>query len=87
MARYKIAHDLNRTWLCRDGNGFKWGDYENATLFPNYKEAKRALDTMPEERRMYNAPYKPAFMKFYDSEKHLEQEREYLKIKRFYRDT
>lgn len=88
MARYKIAHDLDRTWVSKDEYGFYyWGDsYSSATLFPNYKAAKTALETLPVEKRMYGFPYKPLFMKFYDSGEHFKQEQEYLSNKRILRD-
>jgi hypothetical protein len=78
MARYRIAHDLDRTWLSKKEDGtFFWGEYEGCELFPNYKKAKEALDSVPVEMRMYNTPYKPRFMKFYDSEEHRKKEEAY----------
>ena len=88
MARYRIAHDLDRTWLTKQPDGsFHWApNYEAAELFPNYRKARAALETVPVEKRMYGFPYKPLFMKFYDSEQHREQEEAYKANLKLLRD-
>lgn len=84
MARYRIAHDVDRTWLCWDDQTQKyfWGLYASASLFLNYKDARAALDTMSVEKRIYGFPYEPKFMKFYDNDDHYKRENEYLANKR-----
>lgn len=90
MARYRVSHDLDRTWITKKADGtFCWAeDYKSAELFPNYKAARAALDSMPDEMRLYNESYKRKvrFMKFYDSDEHFKQEQEYLENKRTLRD-
>lgn len=93
MARYRIAHYPSRdTWLCRSDDGsFYWKESckaSEAHLFPNYRQARAALDSMPDEKLMYGESYKTKclFMKFYDSKEHFEQEQEYLADRRVLRD-
>lgn len=88
MARYRISHDLDRTWIGKKPDGtYHWVDYKNAFLFPNYKAAKEALYSMPDERRMYGESFrtKVHYMKFYDSDEHFKQEQAYLENKRVLR--
>ena len=89
MARYRIAHDLDHTWLRYDETNqiYFWGEgYESAKLFSNYKEARAALETVEVEKRCYGFPYKPTFMKFYDSDEHRAKEEKYLENKKLLRD-
>lgn len=74
MARYKVAHDLDRTWVGRGPNGeWAWVPYERAFKFSNYFKAREAVDSMPDEKRVYGFSYKQRinFMKveYTDEEK------------------
>lgn len=85
MAKYRVSHDIDRTWICRDPDGkYTWGLLKDAVLFPNYRTAKAALDSMPDEKRMYNELYRKRcyFMKFYDSVEDMRREDEYKANKR-----
>lgn len=89
MARYRVAHDIDRTWLCESESGeLYWGPYEESKLYRNFKTARAALDMSPNEPRMYGESLhtKARFMKFYDSNEHFEKERKYLENKRLLRD-
>lgn len=93
MARYRVSHDIDRdTWIAKNPDGtFRWATgegYKAAHLFPNYKAARAALDSLPEEKRMYNESYKKRvhFMKFYDNEEHMKREDAYRENKRILRD-
>ena len=93
MARYRVGHDLDRTWICKaDDGSFYWGNpksLKDSVLFPNYQAAKAALESLPDETRMYGVSYrrKVMFMKFYDSEEHREREEEARKTRRFLRNA
>jgi hypothetical protein len=90
MARYHIAHfPRSKTWMCKNEDGaFFWyeGDdaYKKAHKFDNYKQARAALDTLPDEKLMYGESYKTKchFMKSYDSDEQFKQEQAYLENKR-----
>lgn len=92
MARYRVSHAVTRnTWIHKNPDGtFRWDEgSKQAELFPNYKTAKAALDSLPIEKLMYNVDYrtKCTFMKFYDSDEHYKQEQAYyLENKRLLRD-
>lgn len=59
MARYKVVHDLHRTWICKNKDEtYYWGPYENSFKFQNYFKAKAAVDSLPDEKRMYGESYK-----------------------------
>lgn len=92
MARYKIAHyPKSQTWLCEIDGKYQWYTGEDAVRkahrFQNYKEARAALDTLPDEILMYGESYKMKchFMKFYDSDEHFKQEMQHLRDKRLLR--
>jgi hypothetical protein len=90
MARYRVAHYPRRnTWLAyKEDGSFYWQEgIKGSHLFPNYKSARDALDTLPDEKLMYGESYKLrcTFMKFYDSNEHFKQEQEYLYNKRLLR--
>ena len=91
MARYRVAHyPLSGVWLAKNADGsFEWKEdgSKEAYLFPNYKTARAALDTLPDETLMYGESYKRKclFIKFYDSDEHFKQEQEYLANKRILR--
>lgn len=93
MARYQVAHDLDRTWICRLEDGtFYWGSEgssKGAHLFPNFKAAKAALDSLPDEKRMYGFSYRQrvSFMKSYDSDEHFEREMADRDSRRFLRNA
>lgn len=66
MARYKVGHDLDRTFIGKGENGnWDWVPYAQAFKFANYFRAKEALLSMPDEKRMYGFSYRPKciFMK------------------------
>lgn len=92
MARYRVGHDIGAGWIARRDDGtFYWsGDSstKSAHLFPNYRTAKEALDSMPDEKRSYGESYrgKVHFMRFYDSDEHFEREQAYLAEKRQLRE-
>jgi hypothetical protein len=78
--------------MCKNEDGtFFWYTGEDAIkkshLFQNYKEAKAALDSLPDEKLMYNESYKKkcTFMKFYDNDEHYKREQAYLEDKRVLR--
>jgi hypothetical protein len=90
MARYRLAHYPRRsTWMCKNEDGsFFWYEGDDASKkahqFDNYKQARAALDSLPDEKLMYGESYKKRviFMKFYDSDEHYKQEQAYLDNKR-----
>lgn len=93
MARYHISHYPRRnTWLCEIDGKYQWytglDAYKKSYRFPNYKEARAALDTLPDEKLMYGESYKMKcyFMKSYDSDEHFKQEMQHLRDKRLLRD-
>lgn len=92
MARYHISHyPKHNTWLCKTGTQFYWYTGEDAHRkahrFQNYKEARAALDTLPDEKLMYGESYKMKchFMKSYDSAEHFKNEMESIRSRRLLR--
>lgn len=94
MAQYRVAHDLDRdSWinLTTDSDRevkYAWGPYETRYTFPNYQSARAALDSLPDEKRMYGESYKKRvkFMKHWDSSAEMEREMRYLDNKRLLRN-
>lgn len=62
MAKYKVAHRLDQTWIIETDDGFDWGPYEKSKEFQNYFKAKAALDSLPIERDSYNFPLNHYFI-------------------------
>lgn len=64
MARYKVAHWLDRSWIGKMPDGsWGWVPYEQAFKFANYFKAKEAHDTLPIARDSYGFARKPSYMK------------------------
>ena len=87
MSRYEVAHDCDGTWICKNINGtFYWGNRNDVYRFKNFKEANKAVLSLPDEIRLYGVSYRKRikYMKFYDSEEHRNSEIEYINAKRFY---
>lgn len=74
MARYKVSHGRDRTWIGRLPDGsWGWVKYEDAKKFDNFYRAREAFESLPLERGMYNFPIKPNYMKveYTEAEKNL----------------
>lgn len=64
MARYKVAHWLDRTWVGLKSDGsWGWVPYKEAFKFDNFFKAKSAVETLPIARDSYGIARKPSFMK------------------------
>lgn len=90
MARYRLFHPFSpRTWVCENPDGsYSWREVKNfkeSKLFPNFKAAKAAFDSMPIEYAMYHDPIKPHYMKFFDSPEQREREEKYQENMRLLR--